>query len=142
MGAYKNGRTWSRRRVRELRQQGLSQQEVAARVGVSRQAVSEWERSQDISNANFGIAYTPDLRKKIGDGEREEIYRRLLSGETQERVVRDHLRPYISQRLRYTLGLATILRDHRGWWSRLGFLRRSILPVLPDDTIGEGNCVI
>lgn len=55
------------RLVRLRREKGLSQEELAARVGVSRQAVSKWERAEaspDTENLckRDGMRYTGYIR--------------------------------------------------------------------------------
>ncbi|HOP78937.1 MAG TPA: helix-turn-helix transcriptional regulator [Armatimonadota bacterium] len=68
----------------ELRQQGMSQAQAAAVVGVSQQTVDNWESG--FSNANNGKAKTPDLRISVPKDRYGEIYERRQAGEPVSQI--------------------------------------------------------
>ena len=72
-------------RIQYLRKQkGYSQEELADKVGVSRQAVSKWESEQT----------TPDLEKVIAMSELFEVTTDYILGRTNDsgRSLRDRLK--------------------------------------------------
>jgi len=67
-----------------LRQQGKSQKEVAAIVGVHRRTIDEWE-SNPSTNVKIDISLLPDLRYTIPKDQKEVIERRLRRKESLTR---------------------------------------------------------
>ena len=53
-------------KLQKLRKEaGMSQEELAARLNVSRQAVSKWERDSGYQYEMTGIVYPPNADKNI-----------------------------------------------------------------------------
>lgn len=73
-----------RRRAAELRQQGMTQQQVADTVGVDRTTITKWEASGDgntvtVENDHI-ISAPPDLRIRIPRAAHDIIYERVTGG--------------------------------------------------------------
>ena len=73
--------------MRQLRQQGKSQKEVAELLDVSHQTISVWENG---NNSNIGNTSMLDLRTSIPKEERNRIFERHRSGETQTEIAADY----------------------------------------------------
>jgi len=88
----------------KLRDQGMTQEQTAATVGVTQSTVHEWEeqaRIQGGSNIKIDNAshseppasktsLPPDLRTTVPAHEKERIYERVLAGESHEAVAADY----------------------------------------------------
>lgn len=73
--------------VSDLREQGKSQEEVAAVVGVPQQTISDWDRKRNITDlGNVSL----DLRIRIPKEEHQSIHERVQSGESTETVAADY----------------------------------------------------
>ncbi|HYT88777.1 MAG TPA: DNA methyltransferase, partial [Gemmataceae bacterium] len=87
-------RALRRKTALELRSQGLTQGEVAARVGVAQQTVSDWEDADGESDTENGIPFTPapfpDCRVTIPRPEYPTIAERIRNGESRAQVAADY----------------------------------------------------
>jgi len=79
-----------------LRQRGLTQTEIAAKLRVSRQLISRWEQttrtiatSGNGSNADKATE-KPDVRTVVPKSEHPNIYKRYNKGETQEEIAANY----------------------------------------------------
>lgn len=71
----------------QLRQQGKSQAEVAAIVGVHPRTVDAWEDTSNFKNEKANI---PDLRIKLSRKQQEELYERHKAGEPQAKLAAEY----------------------------------------------------
>lgn len=79
--------------VAELRQNGMTQAEVAEEIGVDQKTVSNWENDteENMTNRNFPISHMPpDYRVRVPKSQHRAIYDRNLAGETQEQIAADY----------------------------------------------------
>jgi ParB-like chromosome segregation protein Spo0J len=72
--------------AKALRDGGKTQAETAAILGVSRQAISQWESEA----SNTSTSKASDRRLKLSPDDYEEIYRRAQAGETHEQIAADY----------------------------------------------------
>jgi site-specific DNA-methyltransferase (adenine-specific) len=79
-----------RSKALEMRQEGMTQQEVADELAIPQQTLSDWENRTNTGIAITGISSIPDSRVKVPRGEHAIIYDRWQAGETQEDIALDY----------------------------------------------------
>ena len=79
----------ARELVGALRADGLTQTEVADRLGVGRSTVARWESGTSIVQVD-NTCTPPDYRVRIPWGEQTTIYARHVSGESQTTIAADY----------------------------------------------------
>lgn len=122
-------------RIQSLRKQkGFSQEELAARIGVSRQAVSKWESAQS----------TPDLEKIIAMSELFEVTTDYILKGTEPSAAKDKNK---SKEPLYSLyfGFAVVFAAVAGIWSFTANRFRAdecLMIILAGAVVGLGLALI
>ena len=126
--------------IRLRKKNGWSQEELADKMNVSRQAVSKWESSQTIPDLDkilqlstlFGVTTDYLLKDEIED---EELTKDITSDTTVKRISIEEANEYIEQRKKssWRLALATFLCI----LSPITIMVLSILSELPNPIITE-----
>jgi len=81
-------RDTQRKTALRLREQGKTQAEAAAAVGVSQQVVSDWQ-AKSMHNTSGGKVHKPDVRTKVTKDGKEKVVKAVKAGVPQAQVAAD-----------------------------------------------------